>query len=360
MMKSLKRSHFFYFLFIFVLTFSSLGAFQAIPEVICVLQVNPIRANVNDPIQIDISGSKNTFTVEINVFDSAGKRIRQKIVEFENAVWHTSFSTPGDYVIKARAFNLVGTQSLNECEAVVHINFPPICTFWTNCLPCYECIDTPIIFNSSDSYDPDGTIVRSDFELLDATGAVLNTHAILQYPFDWTITFASPGRYRIINTVTDDFGIKSKPCYLDVEIRSKRLFFFVEMGPLYARESKAIHATARFGALYELFPHFIDLVFAGGGALTLEKAPSKSFFLTHALLNFNFSRAFIGLGVGYSTEVIVDGNQDFEFVGQVGTYLFKHYCRTRGAIFFEYRGSLEKNRPFSQTYKLMLGFRYLF
>jgi len=359
-MKSLKRHYFVYFLSIFALTFSSLGAFQDVPEVICDLQVNPVRANVNDPIQLDISGSKNTSTVEINVFDSLGKRIRNKIIEFDDAVWFTSFSDPGDYVIKARAFNLVGTQSLNECEVKVHINFPPVCKFWTTCLPCYECVNTPIIFNSSDSYDPDGTIVHADFELMDEFGAVIDTYTISQYPFDWTLTFASPGRYRVVNTVTDDFGVVSKPCYLDVEIREKRLFFFVEMGPLYARESQGIFAAARFGALYELFPHIIDLVFAGGGALALEKEPSQSFFLTHALLNFNFSRAFIGLGVGYSTEVIEGGNQDFEFVGQVGTYLFKHYCRTRGAIFFEYRGSLEKNRPFSQTYKLMLGFRYLF
>lgn len=359
-MKSLKRPFFILFLPFFFLIFSSLGAFQDVPETICDLKVSPVRANVNDPIQIDISGSKYTSTVEIEVFDSLGKRIRYTKIAFDDRVWHTNFSTPGDYLIKAKAFNLVGTQSINECEVIVHINFPPICRFWTTCLPCYECIDTPIIFNSSDSYDPDGTIVRADFELMDESGAVIETHTISQHPFDWTITFSSPGRYRVVNTVTDDFGVTSKPCYLDVEIRDKRLFFFVEMGPLYARESKGIFAAVRFGALYELFPHFIDLVFAGGGALALEKEPSQSFFLTHALLNFNFSRAFIGLGLGYSTEVIVEGNQDFEFVGQVGTYLFKHYCRTRGAIFFEYRGSLRKNRPFSQTYKLMLGFRYLF
>ncbi len=359
-MKSLKRPYFVLFLPFFFLTFSSLGAFQDVSEVICNLKVNPIRANINDPIQIDISGSKYASAVEIEVFDPLGKRIRLENIEFVDRVWFTNFSAPGDYVIKARAFNLVGTQSINECEIKVHINFPPICRFWTSCLPCYECVDTPIIFSSSDSYDPDGTIVRADFELLDELGRVIDTHTILQYPFDWTLSFASPGRYRIVNTVTDDFGVTSKPCYLEVEIRDKRLFFFVEMGPLYARESKGIYAAARFGALYELFPRIIDFVFAGGGALTLEKEPNQSFFLTHALLNFNFSRAFIGLGLGYSTEVIVDGNQDFEFVGQVGTYLFKHHCRTRGAIFFEYRGSLGKNRPFAQTYKLMLGFRYLF
>ncbi len=359
-MKSLKKPYFVLFLPFFFLTFSSLGAFQDALEVICSIKVNPVRANVNDPIQIDISDSIFTSTVEIDVFDSLGKRIRHEKLGLDDHVWFTSFSVPGDYVIKARAFNLVGTQSLNECEAKVHINFPPVCRFWTSCLPCYECINTPIIFSSSDSYDPDGTIVRADFELMDEFGAVINTYTISQYPFDWTITFASPGRYRVVNTVTDDFGVTSKPCYLDVEIRNKRLFLFVEMGPLYARESKGIFAAARFGALYELFPHFIDLVFAGGGAFALEKEPSQSFFLTHALLNFNFSRAFIGLGLGYSTEVIEGGNQDFEFVGQVGTYLFKRYCRTRGAVFFEYRGSLGKNRPFSQTYKLMLGFRYLF
>ncbi len=359
-MKSLKRPCIVLFLPFFFLTFSSLEAFQDVPEIICNLKVNPIRANVNDPIQIDISDCKYTSTVEIEVFDPLGKRIRYEKLDFADRLWSTSFSAPGDYVIKARVFNLVGTQSQNECEAIVHINFPPVCRFWTNCLPCYECVNTPIIFNSSDSYDPDGTIVRADFQLMDESGAVIDTHTILQYPFDWTITFASPGRYRVSNTVTDDFGVTSKPCFLDVDIREKRLFFFVEMGPLYARESDGIYATARFGVLYELFPYFIDFVFAGGGALALEKAPSQSFFLTHALLNFNFSRAFIGLGVGYSTEVIEEGNQDFEFVGQVGTYLFKHHCKTRGSIFFEYRGSLEKNRPFSQTYKLMLGFRYLF
>lgn len=359
-MKSLKKSYFMLFLPFFFLTFSSMGAFQDVPEVICTLKVNPVRANVNDPIQIDISDCKYTSSVEIGVFDSLGKRIKFERIDFEDRVWFTSFSAPGDYLIKATALNLVGTQSLNECEVKVHINFPPICRFWTTCLPCYECVNTPVIFNSSDSYDPDGTIVRADFQLIDEFGAVINTHTISQYPFDWILTFASPGRYRVVNTVTDDFGVVSKPCFLDVEIRDKRLFFFVEMGPLYARESRGIYAAARFGVLYELFPHFIDLVFAGGGALALEKAPSQSFFLTHALVNFNFSRAFIGLGLGYSTEVIEEGNQDFEFVGQVGTYLFNYHCRTRGAIFFEYRGSLEKNRPFSQTYKLMLGFRYLF
>lgn len=359
-MKPRKRHCFFYFLFIFAFTFSSLGAFQEIPEIICGLEVNPIRANINDPIQIDISSSKYTFSVNVEVFDSLGNKIQSKIIEYENAVWLTSFSAPGDYRIRAKAFNLAGEQSLNVCETLVHINYPPVCKFWTNCLPCYECIDTPVIFYSSDSYDPDGTIVRADFELYDAAGTVIDTHTISEYPFDWTIKFASPGSYRVINTVVDNLGIRSEPCFLDVEIIDKRLFFFVEMGPLYARESRAIHATARFGALYKLSPHFIDLVLAGGGALTLDKEPSQSFFLTHALLNFNFSRAFIGLGLGYSTEVIVDGNQDFEFVFQVGTYLFKHSCKSWGALFLEYRGSLEKDRPFSQTYKLMLGFRYLF
>lgn len=332
---------------------------EIIPEAVCDIKVDPVKANINDPISVDMSGSQNAVSMEIEVYGPAGTKVDSKALTPDSPKWQTKFGSPGEYVFKGRAINPANKASANPCEAKTYINFPPIAKLWSSCLPCKDYVGRPITFDASNSTDSDGEVVKADFEITDEAGNVVDRYSDSEKPFTWDKIFTKPGIFTITAVVTDDFGAISEPAKLDVEVTQKRLFGLVEAGPLLSRGSYGNYAAARLGLLYKIVPDTLDFVISGGGALSLKSDPWKSFFMANFVFNVHSGPAFFGAGAGFSTKVREERNSDAELIANVGFDLFNNYT-TAGSLFFEGRGAIGKDRKFSKHHKLMLGFRMLF
>jgi hypothetical protein len=338
---------------------SLVGIEEVIPDPICSITVNPVKANINDPITVDMSGSQHAESMAVDVFDAAGSKIASKTLTPASPSWQTRFADPGEYVFKGKAFNVEEKASTNPCEAKTYINFPPLCNIWTSCLACEDYVGRPITFDASNSTDPDGEVVKADFEITDASGNVLDTYSDADKPFRWEKIFDGPGVYTVTAVVTDDFGAMSKPCGLDVEVTQKNSFFFAETGPLWARGSAGPYWAAGLGFCYLIVPDTLDFAISGGGALALKGEPWKSFFMARALLNVHAGPAFFGAGIGFTTQVREERNSDFDLVANIGFEVFDNFTN-KGALFFEGRGPVGEGKSFSKHHKLMLGFRFYF
>jgi len=332
---------------------------EVIPEASCALVVTPAKANVNDPITVDMSGSKNAKSMEVDVFNPQGVKVTTKSLTPDSAKWQTGFDKPGEYVFKARVFDLEGKISAKTCEAKTYINFPPICKLWTSCLPCKDYVGRPVTFDASGSSDPDGEVVKVSFEITDSTGASVDKFEDSEKPFSWEKIFPKPGAYAVTVLVTDDFRAISEPCKIDFEVTQKRSFFLVDGGPLFAKGSNGPYFSGRLGFLYKIVPDKLDFIISGGGALALKGEPWKSFFSASLLLNAHAGPAFFGAGIGFSTKVKEGKDSDAELIANVGFDVFNKYT-SMGSVFFEGRGAIGEGRSFSKNHKLALGFRLLF
>ncbi|MGD8539060.1 MAG: hypothetical protein PVI66_10105, partial [Candidatus Aminicenantes bacterium] len=124
---------------------------EIIPDAVCDIQVSPAKANINDPISVDMSGSQHAQSMEVDIFDSEGTKVASQTLSPDSPKWQTKFDKPGEYVFKAKAFNVKGIPSTNPCEAKTYINAPPICELSTSCLPCKNFVGRPITIDASGS-----------------------------------------------------------------------------------------------------------------------------------------------------------------------------------------------------------------
>lgn len=332
---------------------------EVIPDAICDIRVDPAKANINDPISVDMSGSQHAKSMEVDVFGPEGTKITSKTLTPDSPKWQIKFDTPGEYVFKGRAINPTEKPSENPCEAKTYINFPPTCKLWTSCLPCEDYVGKPVTFDASDSIDPDGEVVKADFEITDEQGKVVDRYSDAEKPFTWEKIFEAPGVYTITAIVTDDFGAVSQPARIDIEVTQKRFFFLVEAGPFLARGSHGTYVASRFGFLYKIVPDTVDFIISAGGALNLNGEPWKSIFMANLLFNVKSGPAFFGAGAGFTTKVKENRNSDADLIANVGFNIFNTQTSI-GSIFFEVRAPVGKERKFSKHHKLMLGFRIIF
>lgn len=330
---------------------------EVIPDAICSIKVSPAKANINDPISVDMSGSQHAMTMEVEIYDSKGAKISTKKLSSDSPKWQTGFSKPGDYIFKGKAFNVKGKPSGNPCEAKTYINFPPICKL--ECAPCEEYIGRAINLDASGSSDPDGEVRKTEFEIADEAGNIIDKLTDTEMPFVWEKVFEKPGIYAVTAVVTDDFGAMSDPARIEVIVKEKTVYFLVEAGPLFARGSHGSYGAGRLGLVLKIVPDKLDFVLSGGAAIAFDGEPWKSFFMANALFNLHAGPAFIGAGVGFTTKVKETRNTDGELIGNVGFDCFNNY-KSIGSIFFEVRAPIGKGRTFSKHHKLMLGFRYIF
>jgi len=330
---------------------------EYIPDAICDIKVSPSKANVNDPISVDMSGSQHAQSMEVEVYDAQGNKVATKTLTPESAKWQTSLDKAGEYIFKAKAINYEGKPSENPCEGKVYINFPPICQLLMSAEKEY--VGRPVILDASGSSDPDGEVVRVDFEIIDETGNVVNKNAINQKPFTWETIFEKPGIYTVTLVVTDDFGGVSEPCKAGIEVIQKRLFILIDGGPLFARGSHCFYFTARAGISYMIVPDVLDFTLSGGGAIPTQGEPWKSFFMANVLLNVHSGPFFFGGGIGFDSKVKETRKTDTVLIGNLGFNIFDKYT-SKGLLFGEVRAPVSSGTSFSKHHKLMFGFRYLF
>ncbi|MFB0566708.1 MAG: PKD domain-containing protein [Candidatus Aminicenantaceae bacterium] len=336
---------------------------EIIPDAICDLKVTPAKANLNDPISVDMSGSQFAKSMEVEIFDIAGNLVTSRVLMPESPQWKTSFDKPGEYTFKGKALNLEGELSENLCEAKVYINFPPTCRLWTSCLPCDDYVDKVIVFDGSGSTDPDGEIVRANFEIVDEAGDVVDKKVITERPFTWEKVFREPGVYTVILIVTDDFGALSEICRLTIEVTKKRFFILGSGGLFLAKDGQednyGPYLAVRVGLLYKLIPNTLSFILSGGGGIALKGHPWKNVLTLNALLNLHAGPIFFGGGAGLTTEVKEARNTDAELVLNSGFDLFDTQTSIV-SIFGEVRIPVGEDREFSKHHKLMFGLRFLF
>lgn len=329
------------------------------PEAICSLVVTPSKINIKGNVVIDMSGSKNAKAMTVDVFGPDGTKVASHKLTPDNAKVTMTLDKPGDYRFQGVAINPADKPSTNPCEAKVHVNFPPLCKITVPCVTCLNYVGKPITFDASESTDPDGQVVRVDFELLDKEGQVIDKFSSTSKPFTWTKTFLKGGSFTITAIVTDDFGAVSEPCRTNIEVTPKRSFFVAEGGPLFAKGSHGPYFFGRLGFLYRLIPDPLDLLISAGPGIALQGEPWKSFLMGNVLLLYHTGPAFFGGGLGFSTKSKEDQKGSLELVGEVGVNVFKSYT-SEGSLYFEARGALGEGRSFSKNHKLLLGFRLIF
>ncbi|MCK4336381.1 MAG: hypothetical protein KAX11_00470 [Candidatus Aminicenantes bacterium] len=334
---------------------------EVIPDAICDIKVTPVKANINDPISVDMSGSQHAKSMQVEVFDADGVKVNSKSLTPDSPMWQTKFDKCGEYTFKATAFNIEDKPSVNACDAKTYINCPPLCKIWTSCLPCLDYVGKPITIDANNSTDPDGKIAKVDFEITDAAGSIVDTFSDTTEPFTWEKIFNKAGIYTISAVVTDDFGAMSDPCTpLEVEVTEKRFFFLVEAGPMLSKGTFTLYGFVRAGIFYKIVPNTFSLAITAGPAFPFANTHSfKTYFTVNGLLNFHADRIFIGAGAGYTSKDQDSRESGIDLIGQIGVDIFSSY-KTTGSIFAEGRLPIGSNRPSKDLLKLGLGFRMLF
>jgi hypothetical protein len=334
-----------------------------IQPAVCSLTVTPARANANDPITVDMSGSQNAQSMTVEVADAQGQKIATQELTPQSPKWQTKFDKPGEYTFKGTATGMDG--KVSNCVSIVKvaINFPPICKLWTSCMPCEDYVGRPITFDASGSSDPDGQIAKVVFELLDANGNVIDTCVTTRKPWTWEKVFTKAGTYTINTTVFDNDGAQSPasdPCRLTFEVTQKKLFWTVGGGLGIYGGSSALYGFLRAGLFAWITPDKWSFTLSGGGGVPFKGSPWKAVFTADALINGHFQSFFLGTGVGVSSATMAkDANHEFgvDIPVQAGFQVFDKWT-SKGQLFFEFR--LPLGRSFDHNYKAGAGFRFLF
>jgi len=339
-----------------------------VPPAVCSLVVTPTRANVNDPITVDMSGTQYARSMTVTVTDAQGQKLATQELTPQSPKWQTKFDKPGEFSFQGGAVNMEGVATTNPCAAKVSINFPPICKLWTSCMPCEDYVGRPITFDASGSSDPDGTISKVVFELLDAQGNVIDTCVTTRKPWTWEKVFTKAGTYTINTTVFDNDNAQSSasdPCRLTFEVTQKKLFWTVGGGLGIYGGSTALYGFLRGGMFSWITPDKWSFTLSVGGGIPFAGSPWKLVFTGDALVNGHFDNFFAGVGLGVSSKtqnndplVLTDDHKfGLDLPVQLGFQVFDKWT-SKGQLFFEFR--LPIGRDFGQNYKTGLGFRFLF
>ncbi len=332
-----------------------------IANAICDVRVVPTKANLGEPIFLDMSSSRNAKSMEVEVFDKKGKKITSQKLTPEYPNWQTKFDKPGEYFFKGRAFNADDKPSENICEAKTYINFPPVSKL--KCSPCRDKILKPITLDATGSTDPDGQIIKVDFEITDQEGNLIDRFTDNDMPFTWEKIFGDKGVYTVTAISTDDYGAVSEPAMVDIVARrgKKRVFIFLDAGALAARgqDTYIVYQAGRLGFRFDIVPGVIDISISGGGAYTNAGAPWKSFYNANMLLNFHAGPIFIGAGAGVAARDKETLPQSYvEGVANIGFDTFS-FGQTKLSILFEAMGPVNEY-SFEDNYKVIGGLRLTF
>jgi hypothetical protein len=331
---------------------------------LCNLLVTPAKANVNDLITVDMSGTQNATAMDVEIFTAQGTKVASHAFTPASPRWQTKFDKPGEYVFRAKAVNAEGKVSENPCEARIAINVPPICKLTTSCLPCPDYVGKPIVFDANGSTDADGQIVKASFEITDETGKVIDSFVDTEKPFTWEKVFTKAGTYGVNVVVFDDMGAPSAstdPCRLTLDVTQKRFFFLAEVGGLLARGTYSGYIFGRLGLLWSLSPDLLDFILRFGGAFPTQGDPWKAFFMGDLLMNLHLGPAvYLDAGLGYTGKEQNVRKNGIDLIGAFGVNIFNNYSNA-GSIFAEIRVPvITKDRSFEDHHKLLLGFRYIF
>jgi len=342
------------------------GMVEEIPEAICNLKVTPAKANINDPITVDMSGSQYAKSLKVEVLDKQGNKVTSKDLSPDSPRWQTKLDKPGEYVFKGTAINMADKPSANPCEARVYINYPPVAVVVPSCTDCKNYYGRPVTFDASGSSDPDGQVTKVAFELRDANGQVVDSYVDTDKPFTWEKALYSEGTFTVSATAYDNYGAVSAATgdsSKSFTVTRKKLFGLIEFGPMLAHGGDEYdlpdyvgYIFIRPGLFTWLNPDKVSLTFTAGVGVPLKGSPWKTTIMAELLANLHLGKAYIGVGPGFITKEVDMRKAGVDAVGQLGFTIFDNYLKM-GQIFFEFRAPI--GRTFD-SHKMGIGFRYNF
>jgi len=333
---------------------------EEIPDAVCSLRVSPARANVGDPITVDMSGSQYAKRLRVDILDKQGKRVAAKDFAPEAARWQTKLDNPGEYVFRGIAISFGDKTSTNPCEGKVYINYPPVGKVVPGCLNCLEYVGRPLTFDATGSGDPDGEVTKVAFELTDANGLVVDSFVDTERPFVWQKTLLKDGNYTVAVTAYDNEGVASsatEDSRKTIKVTRKTFFVTLEGGPMMAHGSYQAFGFIRTGMYFWLSPDRASLAFTSGAGMPFKGAPWKPVITANLVGNVHLGPFFTGVGVGFMTKERSDRKEGIDALAQAGFTLSKSYL-TIWQLFFEFRVPL--GRSFEDCHKMSAGFRYNF
>jgi hypothetical protein len=345
------------------------GMVEEIPPAVCSLKVTPAKANINDPITVDMSATQNAKSMRVEVLDKQGDKVATKDLTPEAAKWQTKLDKPGEYVFKGTAFNLENKASTNPCEGKVYINYPPIAKVVPGCTDCKNAIGRPLTFDASGSSDPDGEVTRVVFELTDPDGQVVDSFTDNEKPFTWEKVVYKEGSYNISATAYDNDGAVSaatEDSRKSFNVTRKKFFGLIELGPMLAHGGEdydlpnyVAYLYLRPGFFVWLNPDKFSLTLTAGAGIPLKGDPWKAIIMAELLANVHFGKFYLGVGPGFTTKELdnYERKSGVDAVGQLGISLFDNYLKM-GHLFFEFRAPI--GRSFENHHKMGLGFRFCF
>ena len=338
---------------------------EEIPEAICSLNISPAKANLNDPITVDMSGTQYAKAMRVDVFDKDGNKVASKDLTPEIAKWQTKFDKPGEYLFKGVAINFADKASTNPCEGKVYINYPPV----GQVVPKAGYAGGEMIFDASGITDPDGKVTKVVFELKDENGQVVDSYVATQQPFIWKRPVYKEGKYTVNVTAYDDSGgvavggvpvsgaIPTAGMAKTIKVSRKDFFRVVEGGPMLSHGSTKTYFYPRVGMFLWINPDKLSMTFTSGAGLPLADYPWKATIMTEMLGNYHFGKFYFGFGPGFTTKDQPTRKNGVDVVSQLGYTYFNNYLKMCH-VYFEFR--LPIGRSFNDHYKLGLGFRYNF
>jgi len=322
---------------------------------VCDLQVTPDKANVGDPIKIDMSGSKCAVKMKVTV-NYEGQYLESQDLSPDNPVWETKFNKPGNYEIMGEAFNADGVASTNECKAKVYINYPPECDLQVT--PASGYVGQSFKLDASGSTDKDGKVEKAEFTINDEKGGQVDKKEVGP-PLVYEKVFNKSGRFNVYLKVTDDFdAVSANTCQFRVEVQ-KRFYLLAEAGPMIAKGTYTCFAFGRLGFAYLLVPERLSILASAGGALKFSGDAFKNHFLSNLLLNVHMDGFFIGGGIGYSSQVRDDWDAGFDIVGNIGFDIWKAFNK-KASLFGEIRVPMQEGLTFEDAHAFLVGIRFLF
>ncbi len=220
-----------------------------------------------------------------------------------------------------------------------------------------------IVVDATGSTDPDGTIAKVIFRLVDASNQVVAEQVDTEAPFiqEFTVPCESE-QYTVKVVVVDANGAESSPadCTQTVTVAKKKGGPIVDLG--YAHQfDPADYFFGRVG--YEhFFTDKVSVIGAIGGFARFEGDDGGSAFIADALVNYYVTeKMFVGGGVGLwiGDDDTSDDDTEVDLIANMGYQVHESAGGLKTSLFFEGRCEADELVSSLAT-RLGMGVRFQF
>jgi len=167
---------------------------------------NPSAPNRNDSVTFNASSSvANDGTIATYTWDFGDG---SPVLNITNPVTTHIYSVAGNYTVALTVTNSAGLSNTTSCNILV--GTPPVAALTYS--PDFPIAGQTLIFNASNSYDPNGYVVNYTWNFGDGNTTIV-TNATIDY------VYAKEGNYTVSLKVTDDEGLTNTTAFI-VKVRN--------------------------------------------------------------------------------------------------------------------------------------------